>query len=183
MRGNVQTFMIHYAIRLGVLTYHKYMSMACATSCTVLLYYSVPWYSGHRDRVHVHTWRTAARNLWEDCYIVKTVNPYWNCHALRLFHSPLFHVFICFVCVQPAVLGRRGRNIYYTVFLNTQPDYIYLYTDILFLPDCQERSTQIFQKFVGSRHKYQIPCYMLSIIMWVFPPLVGIEATHVIVYS
>jgi hypothetical protein len=32
---------MHYAIQLGVRTYHKYMSMACATSCTVLLYYSV----------------------------------------------------------------------------------------------------------------------------------------------
>ncbi len=55
MGGNVRTFMIRYAIQVGVRTYRMYMSMACATSCTVLLYYSVPWYSGHRDRVHVHT--------------------------------------------------------------------------------------------------------------------------------
>jgi hypothetical protein len=55
MGGNIQTFMMHYAIQLGVRTYHKYMSMACATSCTVLIYYSVPWYSRHRDHVRVHT--------------------------------------------------------------------------------------------------------------------------------
>ncbi len=55
VRGSVQTFMMHYAIQLGVHTYHKYMSMACATSCAVLLYYSVLWYSRHRDRVRVHT--------------------------------------------------------------------------------------------------------------------------------
>jgi hypothetical protein len=42
MRGNVQTCMIHYAIQLGVRTYHMYMSMACVISCTILLYYSVP---------------------------------------------------------------------------------------------------------------------------------------------
>ncbi len=47
MRGSVQTFMMHYAIQLGVHTYHKYMSIpACATSYAVLLYYSVLWIPG-----------------------------------------------------------------------------------------------------------------------------------------
>jgi hypothetical protein len=44
--------------------------------------------------------------------------------------------FMClyvFVCVQPAVLGGRGRNIYHTVFFNAQPDSVYLYADILLL--------------------------------------------------
>ncbi len=73
------------------------------------LYYSVPRYSWHRDRVHVHTWRTAARDLWEDCYIVTTMNTYWNYHALRLFRYLCFMCLYVFVCVQPAVLGGRGR--------------------------------------------------------------------------
>jgi hypothetical protein len=96
------------------------------------LYYSVPWYSWHRDRVHVHTWHTAARDLWEDCYIVTTMNTYWNYHALRLFRYLCFMCLYVFVCVQPAVLGGGVGYILYSVF-NVQPDSIYLYADILFL--------------------------------------------------
>ena len=37
MRGNARAVMLHYAVYLGVHTYRKYMSIACATTCTVLL--------------------------------------------------------------------------------------------------------------------------------------------------
>ncbi len=37
MRGNARAVMLHYAVYLGVHTYRKCMSIACATTCTVFL--------------------------------------------------------------------------------------------------------------------------------------------------
>jgi hypothetical protein len=42
MRGNVRTFMIHYAIQLGVRTYHKYMSWH--VQHPVRYYYIIPFH-------------------------------------------------------------------------------------------------------------------------------------------
>jgi hypothetical protein len=42
MRGNVRTFMMHCDIQLGVRTYHKFMSMACANP--VRYYYIIPFH-------------------------------------------------------------------------------------------------------------------------------------------
>ncbi len=54
MRGNVRTFMIHYAIQLGVHLSQVYVHGMCNILYGIIIL-SVPWYSGHRDRVHVHT--------------------------------------------------------------------------------------------------------------------------------
>jgi hypothetical protein len=44
MRGNARAVMLHYAVYLGVHTYRKCMSIACATTCTVffILFHGIP---------------------------------------------------------------------------------------------------------------------------------------------
>ncbi len=54
MSGNARAVMLHYAVYLGVHTCRKYMSMHVQQPVRYY-YYSVPWYSKHRERVHVHT--------------------------------------------------------------------------------------------------------------------------------
>jgi hypothetical protein len=89
----------------------------------------------------------------EICEKIVTLLQQWT--PIEITTHSAYSILLCFmclyvfVCVQPAVLGRRGRNIYYTVF-STRNQIPYIYTQIFyFYYDCQERSTRIIQKFIG----------------------------------
>ncbi len=63
MKGDAQAVMLHYDVYLGVILIAS-ICQACSTTCTVLLLFCSMVFQAKR-RVHVHTWRTAARDLCE----------------------------------------------------------------------------------------------------------------------
>ncbi len=138
-----------HAIQLGVRTYHKYIFMTYATSCAVL--FSIPFH----DISGIETVYMCMRDVQQRiCERIVTVLQQWTPPIEITTHSA-YSILLCFmclyvfVCVQPAVVGGRGRNIYYTVF-STRNQIPYIYTQIFyFYYDCQERSTRIFKKFIG----------------------------------